>query len=162
MKTGWKMLLITLIVGIPAFVLGPVIWPPSPDIQPTSGQVPYLMVLSAIEASVFGFGIAFLIYGRRLLNRVARGAEKVAVAMYGSVAWLLISWWPHDNMHIHNALDVGGLIAIDYLFHFTVIFAGLVLAYSFFALFKPVSERVEASGECPADQRDCRPLPARP
>lgn len=160
MKTRWKMLLITILVGIPAFLLGPVIWPPSPDIHPTQAQMPYLMVLSAIEALVFGFGIAFILFGRRLVRRVARGRGRAAGAMYGSLAWLLISWWPHDNLHIHNALYLNGLIAIEYAFHFTVILAGLVLTYSFFALFKPASDRVELREECPADQPDCHPSPA--
>ncbi len=161
MKTGWKMLLITLIAGVPAFFLGPVIWPPSPDIQPTQAQMPFLIVLSAVEASAFGFGVAFILYGRRLIKRLAGGAGKAAGAMHGSLAWILVSWWPHDNLHIHNALNVNGLIVIDYLFHITVIAAGLVMAYSFFALFKPAAEKVEERGACPADQPDCQPSPAR-
>ena len=33
MKLWVKFLLITFILGIPAFILGPKIWTPSPDIQ---------------------------------------------------------------------------------------------------------------------------------
>lgn len=162
MKTRWKMLLITLIVGIPAFLLGPVIWPPSPEIQPNEAQLPYLIVLSAIEALAFGFGIAFVFYGLPLVRQVARGAGKTAGIMYVSLAWLLVSWWPHDNLHIHNALDISGLIAIEYAFHVTVIVTALFLAYTFFALFKPVTGRVEAREECPAGQPDCHPSPVNP
>ncbi len=162
MKTGWKMLLITLIVGVPAFFLGPVIWPPSPDIQPTQAQMPFLIVLSAVEALAFGFGVAFILYGGRLIKRLAGGVGKAAGAMHGSLAWILVSWWPHDNLHIHNALNVNGLIVIEYLFHFTVIVAGLVIAYSFFALFKPATEGIETGGACAPDQPDCHPSPARP
>ncbi|MGE5172449.1 MAG: hypothetical protein ACM3MD_01335 [Betaproteobacteria bacterium] len=162
MKTRWKMLLITLIVGIPAFLLGPVIWPPSPEIQPNQAQLPYLIVLSAIEALAFGFGIAFVFYGWRLVKQLAGGAGKAAVAMYVSLVWLLVSWWPHDNLHIHNALNINGLIAIEYAFHVTVIVTALLLAYTFFSLFKPATERVEAREECPAGQPDCHPSPANP
>lgn len=162
MKTGWKMLLITLIVGVPAFFLGPVIWSPSPEIQPTQAQMPFLIALSAVEALVFGFGVAFILYGRRLVKRLAGGAGKAAGAMHGSVAWILVSWWPHDNLHIHNALNINGLIVIEYLFHFTVIAAGLVIAYSFFALFKPATEGIEKAETCVADRPDCHPSPARP
>jgi hypothetical protein len=162
MKTRWKILLITLLVGVPAFVLGPVIWTPSPEIHPTQTEMPYLMVLSAIEALVFGFGVAFIIYGRRLLRPIAEGSGKVPVAMYISLAWILISWWPHDNLHIHNALDIGGLIGIEYAFHFTVILAALVLTYSFYSLFKPASARDEAREECPVDQPNCHLSPVRP
>jgi hypothetical protein len=162
MKRGWKILLITLIIGVTAFFLGPVIWPPSPDIRPTQAQVPYLMVLSAIEALTFGFGIAFIAYGWPLVKQMAKGSKKAAGIMYVSLAWLLVSWWPHDNLHIHNALNIDGLIAIEYAFHATLIVVGLVLAYSFFMIFKPTSERVEAQKECPADQPDCHLAPARP
>ncbi len=162
MKTWLKMLLITFIIGVPAFLLGPVIWPPSPDIQPTHAQLPYLIALSAVEALFFGFGIAFIIYGRPLVKRLTGGAGKAAAAMYGSLAWILVSWWPHDNLHIHNALNINGLIAIDYSFHFTLIIAGAILVYSFFALFKPVTGRVEAREECPAGQPDCHPSPVNP
>jgi hypothetical protein len=155
MKTQWKMLLITLIIGVPAFLLGPILWSPSPEVLPTPAQMPYLIVLSAIEALTFGFGVAFTIFGWPLVRQVARGAEKTAGIMYGSLAWLLVSWWPHDNLHIHNALNINGLIAIDYSFHLTVIVAGLALAYSFFALFKPATEKMETRAECPADQPNC-------
>ncbi len=158
MKTKTRIILITLFVGAVAFTLGPLIWPPSPEIQPTQAQVPYLMLLSALEALTFGFGIAFILYGRRLVS----GVGKTAGAMYFSLAWLLISWWPHDNLHIHNALDINGLIAIDYLFHFTVILASLVLAYEFYVLFRPAEQKVESNAACPADQPDCNPYPARP
>jgi len=162
MKIRSKMLLITLIVGIAAFFLGPVIWTPSPDIRPTPSQLPYLIGMSAIEALAFGFGIAFIIYGWPLVKQMAKGSKKGAGIMYVSLAWLLISWWPHDNLHIHNALDIGGLIAIEYAFHATLIGVGLVLVYSFFTIFKQASARVEAQEECPANQPDCHLTPAHP
>ena len=162
MKTQWKILLITLIAGIPAFLLGPAIWPPSPEVQPTQAQLPFLIVLSAIEALVFGFGIAFIVFGWNLVKQIDPGKGKAAGAMYVSLAWLLVSWWPHDNLHIHNALNVSGLIAIDYLFHVTLMLAGLALAYSFFALFKTVHERVESRKECAAEDSVCHLTPARP
>ncbi len=158
MKTRSKMILITLLVGVPAFVLGPMIWKPSPDIHPTQAEMPYLIGLSAVEALLFGFGVAFIVYGRRLAKRVTEGLGKVSMVMYISLAWLLVSWWPHDNLHIHNALNIPGLIAIEYGFHVTVILAALVLAYSFYALFKPAAE----TAECPADEPDCNALPVRP
>ncbi len=157
MKTKISIIFITLVFGAVAFALGPVIWPPSPDIHPTQAQLPYLILLSVIEALTFGFGVAFVLYGRRLVS----GAGRTAGAMYISLSWLLLSWWPHDNMHIHNALDIKGLIVIDYVFHFTVILATLVVAYAFFALFRPEARKVETRAACPADQPDCDLSPAR-
>ncbi len=162
MKTSLKMLLITLIVGVPAFFLGPVIWPPSPDIHPTAAQMPYFLALSAVEALFFGFGVAFIFYGFPLVRRIAQLEKKAAIAMYVSLAWILVSWWPHDNLHIHNALDISGLIVIDYSFHFTLIIAGAVLVYSFFAQFKPAAERGRVKEQCPEGQPDCSPSPVNP
>ncbi len=159
MKTKWKIMIITIVVGATAFLLGPMIWSPSPDIKPTAAQMPYMIVLSALEALVFGFGVAFIFYGWRFVKHLAGLRRNLVWAIYISLAWLLISWWPHDNLHIHNALYINGLIAIEYSFHVTVIVAGLVLAYSFFALFKPVAEGIEAHEECAEDQPNCHPTP---
>jgi len=100
MRTSLKMLVITLLFGVAAFVLGPVLWPPSPDIHPSAAQLPYLIVLSVIEALAFGFGVAFIVYGRSLIKGLTGGVGKAASAMHGSLAWLLVSWWPHDNLHM--------------------------------------------------------------
>ncbi len=162
MTTRLKIATITLAFGIPAFLLGPVIWPPSPDIRPTPEQMPYLIALSAIEALTFGFGVAFIFLGWPLVKRLARGQSGAARTMYLSLAWVLVSWWPHDNMHIHNALNINGLIVIDWTFHFTLIAAGLALAWSFFAIFKQAAAGLETEGACPADQPDCHLTPARP
>ncbi len=163
MKKTWiKMVLITIVIGMPAFFLGPVIWPPSPDVQPTQAQMPYLITLSLIEALLFGFGIAFIIYGWPRMKAVAGEAMVAARCMYFSLAWLAVSWWPHDNLHIHNALEVDGLIAIEYAFHLTVILAGLVLTYSFFALFKAAEVRAGVRTNCAADEPGCEPSAVHP
>jgi hypothetical protein len=161
-KTGIKMMLVTLIVGIPAFFLGPVIWPPSPDIHPTQTQLPYLIVLSLIEALIFGFGVAFIIYGWPRVKAATGDATRAARAMYVSLAWLAVSWWPHDNLHIHNALNMNGLIAIEYAFHFTLIVAGLVLVYSFFELFKGAEVRAGAREKCRVGEPGCEPSAVHP
>lgn len=161
-KTSVKMIVVTLVIGIPAFFLGPMIWPPSPDIHPTQSQLPYLIVLSLIEALTFGFGIAFIIYGWPRVKAATGDATRTARVMYVSLAWLAVSWWPHDNLHVYNALDINGLIAIDYAFHLTVIIAGLVLAYSFFALFKAAEERAGARKDCTAGEPGCEPLAVHP
>lgn len=129
MKTWVKILLITLIIGIPAFVLGPIIWPPSPDIKPTSTELPFFIFLSIIEALLFGFGIAFIVYGWKYIKKISSQSRNVAIAAFVSLAWLLVSWWPHDNSHIHNGMDPLGLLYIEYIFHLTLIIASLILVY---------------------------------
>ena len=45
--------------------------------------------------------------------------------MYLSIAYLMISWWPHIGMHVHNPPDnLQGLIYIDYFFHVPLMIAG--------------------------------------
>ena len=135
MKLWAKFLIITLVLGIPAFVLGPVIWPPSPDAKPTSGQLPFFIFLSLIEALLFGFGVAFIIYAWPWVKK-ASAKSNMAIAVFVAIAWLLVSWWPHDSLHIHNAMNMQGLLYIDYGFHITLIIASLVLAYYFFSALK--------------------------
>jgi hypothetical protein len=124
MKLWIKVLLVTVIFALPAFALGPKIWPPSPDAHPTASQLPWLMALSAIEAVTFGLGMSFLFFGWKRF--VGKGAH--ACWAFASLTWLLVSWWPHDNAHIHNGFYMPGLIVIDYSFHLTLIIASLIAA----------------------------------
>lgn len=103
-KLGW--ILVTVIVAAVAFSLGPVLWPASAgEGGPTGLQLPFFIAISALESVAFGLGIAFLLFGWPWVQCVAQGSKKMAVALYLSIAWQLVSWWPHDNMHISNAAD---------------------------------------------------------
>ena len=140
MKQWIKMLLITLVVGIPAFILGPVIWPPSPDLMPTPQQLPYFMFISAIEALLFGFGIAFIFYAWPFVKKASGAAKGRTVAMFIALSWLLLSWWPHDNFHIHNGMDMQGLLYIEYGFHLTLVIASLLVADFIYKTLKSASK----------------------
>lgn len=49
--------LIALAAGIPAFLLGRVIWSPAPsNPTPSEAQLPFFIVLALIEALLFGLG----------------------------------------------------------------------------------------------------------
>ena len=130
MKMWIKVLLITILFGIPAFVIGPILWTPSPDIKPTPVQLPFFIFLSVVEAAIFGLGIAFIIFGWPLVKKVSK-SNNLSIAAFVSLSWLMVSWWPHDNSHIHNGMNAQGLLYIDYTFHVTIIIASLVLAYYF-------------------------------
>jgi hypothetical protein len=131
MKIWLKVLLITLGTAVPAFVLGPIIWPPdSHGIAPAGLQLLLFMALAALDSLAFGLGVAFISYGLPLVRRVASGSRARTWITFIATAWLLISWWPHDNMHKHNGMDLAGLLMIDYLFHVSMMIAGAVLAYS--------------------------------
>ncbi len=130
MRTWIKALLITITIGIPAFILGPILWTQSPDIKPTSAQLPFFIFLSVIESAIFGLGIAFIFFGWPLVKKISK-SRNLSIAAFVSLSWLLVSWWPHDNFHIHNGMNAQGLLYIDYTFHVTIIIASLILTYYF-------------------------------
>ena len=132
MKIWIKASIITVLFGVPAFVLGPVIWPPAVHGPELSGtQVPFAIAIFAIEALGFRLGISFLALGMSTVRRAADGARAKAWATYLSIGWLLVSWWPHDNLHMHVGEDPQSLLFLTYGFHLTLLFSGLILALSF-------------------------------
>jgi hypothetical protein len=98
--------------------------------------LPFFLFLSVAEALSFGMGIAFLIYGWPMMSRLANGSTRMTWAMFVSIAWLLLNWWAHDNLHTHNGLNVVGLLFIEYGFHLTLIIAGGTLALCFVHLLR--------------------------
>ena len=132
-----KWLMVTLALGIAAFVTSPNaplggFWGAPSHLSPTAAQKGLLMLLTAIQCLAFGLGAAFLIFGRPLVHAQLRNQRALALATYLAVAWSLISWWPHTSFHQAVGMDnLGGLIAIEYAFHVTVILGGLIVA-SFF------------------------------
>ncbi len=137
MKTKIKVAAITIGVAIPAFLLGPVVFPPADiGVEPTPSQMPHFLFLGFTDALLLGIGIAFLIFGLPVLRRVSPDSKARAWAMYLSISYLTVSWWPHLGMHASNGLDLQGLLVIDYLFHLPLEVAGVVLAWSFFSLFR--------------------------
>jgi hypothetical protein len=143
LKPWVKVLLVTVLIAAPAMVLGPVIWPPAAGgPQPTGSQLPFFILLALTESVLFGLGISFLLFGLPVVRRVSPDSKARAWAMYLSIGWLMISWWPHDNLHISNGNDLQGLLYIEYGFHFTLMIAALVLAYCFLSLIRQRSEEV--------------------
>jgi len=138
MKPWAKVALVTALFAVPAMALGQVIWPPAPGgPEPTAGQLPFLILLAVFEALTFGLGVSFLLFGFAPLKRAVGGSAWRTWAIYLSVGWFLVSWWPHDNLHIHNGDDLQGLLYIEYGFHVTLMLAGVVLAYSLLTTLKP-------------------------
>ncbi len=85
---------------------------------------------------LLGLGVAFLIFGLPVLRKVSPDSKVRAWAMYLAIGYLMVSWWPHLGLHASNGLDLQGLLYIDYFFHLPLEVAGVVLAYSFFSLFR--------------------------
>lgn len=153
MSNNLKVALITVVVAIPAFLLAPNgplggFWAPSPDVPDAEGmQIPLLMLLGVAEAMILGLGVAFLVFGYRWLKSVARPSNvspRLVQATYVSIAWILINWWSHDSFHIHNGLDLNGLIAIEYGYHSTLMLAGVIAAWFFYRVLNPARQASKA------------------
>ncbi len=136
MKTFAKFLLVALPVAVAALLLGRVIWPDMPGMAgPTTQQIPFFIFISALEAISFGLGVAWLLFGLPQARAYAGADARLRLAAFYSITWLLVSWWPHDNMHRVNGMDdFAGLLRIEFIFHFTLIVAGFILATFFWGL----------------------------
>jgi hypothetical protein len=123
---------VIVVSAIASFALSRILWPtPTGMPGPPSRLLPGFVVLAAVESIVFGLGVGFVCFGRPLLGDRTRGAA-LTRATHLSIAWLLISWWPHDNFHrvlAHD--DWAGLLRIEYGFHLTLIAAAVITAAYF-------------------------------
>ncbi|MCK6629829.1 MAG: hypothetical protein L6R45_32225 [Anaerolineae bacterium] len=139
-STRTKVIITTLVFGVLAFLSSPNgplggFWAPPADFPvPTGVQVPLFMVLGVVEALLFGLGASFLIFGYPLVKAIAPASPRLTMVAYLSIFWLLISWWPHDSLHIHSGLELNMLLVIEYGFHVTLMVAGIILAYFFLTL----------------------------
>lgn len=135
----FKVVVVALLVGVLAFLTEPngplgAFWPPAPDVPEAVGvQIPLFMVLGFAEALVCGLGVAFLLFGYSVV-RNANVSPGLARAAHLSIAWILINWWAHDSLHLHNGMNLAGLLKIEYGFHVTLMAAGLTIAWFFLAV----------------------------
>ncbi|GAA4573462.1 hypothetical protein [Planotetraspora kaengkrachanensis] len=104
--------------ALATFALSRVVWPDPPGaITPSDDLLPYFLILSVVEALFFGAGVAYAIVGAPVARHTAK-PTRPAWALYVSVCFMLLSWWPHDNLHrVLDHHDFAGLARIEYLFH---------------------------------------------
>ena len=141
MKTWVKVTVVTVIVGVAAMALGPILWPIAEGgAQPTAGQLFFFIVLEAIQSLAFGLGVSFLVFGLPTVRRVSPNSQLMAWAMYLSIGWLLVSWWPHSHLHQVVGENLQGLLYIEYGFHVTVIIVAIDLPYGFLSLLREQSK----------------------
>jgi hypothetical protein len=136
-NVGWgKWLAVTLVLSITAFLISPNaplggFWGTQADMHTLEGvHRVFFMLLTAIQSLAFGFGFAFLLFGREAVRSFLPAEGGLGLAVYLAIAWSLLSWWPHSNLHqSHNPDNISGLLAIEYGFHVTLIFGAVVIAY---------------------------------
>lgn len=129
--------LAVIVLSVPAMALGPVLWPTAAGSPiPTPTELAFFLVISLIEAMLFSTGLVFLFFGFDIVKKAPAALRRVGWMFYLSAAWMLLSWWPHDNFHRSvNENDLQKLLFIEYGFHLTLIVAGLAIAYTFFQIF---------------------------
>lgn len=140
---NWKpALAVTLgltVVAVLANPSGPLggFWRPAADMPtPTGAELPFAILLKIAEGLTFGLGISFLIFGYPMVRAVLPASTGLTRTAHVSIAWVLSNWWPHDSLHIANGMNLGGLLAIEYAFHITLMIAGAILAYFFLTLLR--------------------------
>ena len=91
MRRHVSVLLITFGIGLPAFALGPLLWPQAPaSPRPADAQMPFFVLLSLVEALLFGLGVAFLVFGLPMVRRSVAQAGMNPWPVYFAIAWQLV------------------------------------------------------------------------
>ena len=125
------------LVAIQPLCWVPSVWPPPRWPSPTATQIPLLLFLNLVQATVLGLGVSFLAFGLSLVRKNLPRLEGEAWAMYLSIAYLMVSCWPHNNMRPQRS---GQPARTDLhrlpLFTCLLMIGALVLAYCFFSLLR--------------------------
>lgn len=125
-KTYYKWAAVTLVFAVVSFFLTPVFWPFSTTGPQPGSLLPLFIVLQIFDSLAFGLGVAFLAFGYPIVRRSQVG-PLLSTLTYISIAWSLVNWWPHVNLHRVNGVNLAGLAAIDLGFHLTLQAAGAIL-----------------------------------
>ena len=92
--------------------------------------MPLLVFSGAVEALSLGLGVAFVLFGWPRILRNTDSSRTRTIAVCASVSWLLVSWWPHENLVSYLGESARTLTYLEYGFQATLIICGVVLAYS--------------------------------
>ncbi|MEU6890400.1 AMP-binding protein [Streptomyces sp. NPDC046557] len=115
-----------------------VFWPGSTDL--TGVPAPWaalFFVLYVFEALAFAVGVVFLFGGGSPMRRQGRG-RALTRATHLAVCYLLVAWWPQDNLYRLAAKhDWPRQAALVYAFNIPLMIAGAVVA--FYLTRKPAS-----------------------
>ena len=118
-------IIITTLFALPAFLLARIIWP-FPQ-TPTSGLITFFTLTTAIESIFTGIGISFVFLVLTKYITVLNKHGILGWLSFVSIAWILISGYPHDNSHIAQGTELHGLVPIEIFFHGTLAIAALIV-----------------------------------
>ncbi|AJE82229.1 amino acid adenylation domain-containing protein [Streptomyces albus] len=106
-----------------------VVFPGATDLTGVPGPWSGLFVLLYLcESLAFGVGMAFLAVGR---GPMARRSERPVLTTFAHLAlvWLLVSWWPQDNLYrLAAKTDWPRQATLVYVFNVPLMIAALVVA----------------------------------
>lgn len=130
-----KLKLLFIVIVLISLPLGKIIWKPAHDLpMPTAIQLPFFAVLALFESASLAGGVVFLMLISPLIKKLTQQDKKRFTSMTICIAWSLLNWWMHDNLHMHNGTDVVGLLYIEYIFHVSLMSSAALLAYNFYKL----------------------------
>ncbi|WP_033216537.1 AMP-binding protein [Streptomyces virginiae] len=116
-------------LGFVAMILTNFLWPGSTDLTGVPQPWAFLFfVLYLFECVAFGVGVVFLIGGRARMLRQRRSPSLTVVA-HLAVSYLLLSWWPQDNLYrLAAKQDWPRQAALVYAFNVPLMIAGVLVA----------------------------------
>jgi hypothetical protein len=129
MSKPGQFFILTIVIGVAAFFIGPHLWPAGHDVpMPPPTLLPGYIAISAIEALAFGFAVAFAVFGWSAIRDLRLGARWLNGMLFVTLIWFTGNWWVHDSLHMNVGLDMNRLIYIELAFHMTMLACGVVLA----------------------------------
>ncbi|WP_030721664.1 AMP-binding protein [Streptomyces sp. NRRL F-2580] len=116
-------------LGFVALILTNLLWPGSTDLTGVPQPWAFLFsVLYLFECAAFGVGVVFLFGGRARMRSRGRG-RRITAAAHVAVSYLLLAWWPQDNLYrLAAKQDWPRQAALVYSFNIPLMIAGAVVA----------------------------------
>ncbi|WP_411103947.1 AMP-binding protein [Streptomyces sp. cmx-4-9] len=120
-----------LVPGLAARLFTDVLWPGSTDLTGVPSPWSFLFtVLYLVECLAFGLGVLFLFTGRSRMAASRDAGRALTTAAHLAVVYLLVSWWPQDNLYrLAAKQDWPRQAALVYTFNVPLMLAAAVLAF---------------------------------